>query len=211
VNYGWARDYTLQLINQYSIAGTKIDPVYNNQADYIARIPKLLDDAQVYVATGPKKLRATVPVISLARVRFGKNLVYTMPEDFWQMSSAGFVTFEGQAIKRFHRYHVLGDDQFVLDEPVPEPLILEYYRYPILLGADPKDNAELDNDLEVQMALPFYAAAHLVMQDNAFAYASLLNEFESRISRIQEIPQTELNTVEDRYEMDKWGDGEVCM
>lgn len=211
MNYGWARDYTLQLIHQYSIAGEKIDPVYNNQADYIVRIPKLLDDAQVYVATSVKKIRATVPVTALSRVRFGENLAYTMPDDFWQMSSAGFVTFEDRVLKRFHRYHVLGDGQFVLDEPVPKPLILEYYRQPVLLGDNPKDTAELDNSLEVQMALPFYAAAHLVMQDNAFAYASLINEFESKLARIQDVPHTEFNIVEDRYEMSEWGDGEVCM
>jgi hypothetical protein len=58
MNYKWARDYTLELINQYSIAGAVTPESYNNQADYLARIPKMLNDAQIYVATTAGKIRA---------------------------------------------------------------------------------------------------------------------------------------------------------
>ena len=57
MDYKWARDFTLELINQYSIAGGEIATTYNNQADYIRRIPKLLNDAQIYVATNAGKIR----------------------------------------------------------------------------------------------------------------------------------------------------------
>ena len=33
MTYGWARDYALELIHQYSIMGTEIQLSYNNQAD----------------------------------------------------------------------------------------------------------------------------------------------------------------------------------
>ena len=37
------------------------------------------------------------------------------------------------------------------------------------------------------------------MQDDAFAYATLYNEFESKLARLGERLQTELNVVEDAY------------
>lgn len=211
MNYAWARDYTLELIHQYTIAGAPVALSYNNQADYVARIPKLLNDAQLYVAAGPRRIRAAVPVTALGRVRFGPHLAYTMPEDFWQMTSNGLISFREGKAYRFHRYHLLGNNLVALDEPVPEPLILEYYRYPILLSGDPEDGEELDNTLEVQQALPFYAAAHLVMLDNAFAYSALYNEFEAKLARFQEVPQTEYNEIEDRYGTDGWEDYGTCM
>ena len=64
MNYAWARDFALELINQYSVAGDPVLLSYNNQADYLARIPKLLDDAQNLVATTVRRIRATVPVQS---------------------------------------------------------------------------------------------------------------------------------------------------
>lgn len=67
MNYAWARDFTLQLMNQYSTAGAKVPESYNNQADYLVRIPKLLDDAQYYVATTAGKMREMVELDELTR------------------------------------------------------------------------------------------------------------------------------------------------
>ena len=39
MTYGQMRDRVLMLLNQYSIAGGKIRVTYNNQADYLARVP----------------------------------------------------------------------------------------------------------------------------------------------------------------------------
>lgn len=78
--------------------------------------------------------------------------------------------------------------------------MVEYYRHPIHLGMNPADDDKLDNTYEVQAALPYYVAAHLAMLDDAFAYQALYNEFESRLSRLTEMPQTEFNTIEDVYD-----------
>ena len=53
---------SLQLINQYSIAGTSIAPSYNNQQDYLLRIAPLVHDAQNYIATTAKKIFAQHPI-----------------------------------------------------------------------------------------------------------------------------------------------------
>jgi hypothetical protein len=65
--------------------------------------------------------------------------------------------------------------------------------------AEPADTFALDNEVDAQDAAAYYVAANLVMQDNAFAYSSLYNEFESRRQQMQERPQTEYDRVEDLY------------
>ena len=67
MDYKWAREFTLELVNQYSIAGGEIATTYNNQADYLRRIPKLLNDAQVYVATNAGKIRTITDLKSLRK------------------------------------------------------------------------------------------------------------------------------------------------
>lgn len=80
-----------------------------------------------------------------------------------------------------------------------DQLALEYLRRPNLLGEEPAEDAELDNTVEAQMVVPYYVAAHLLMYDNAFAYAALLNEFEQRRVLLREMTRTEWGLVEDAY------------
>ena len=204
MNYAWARDLTLQLINQYSVAGQKVDPGYNNQADYLARIPALLDDAQVYIATTVRRIREVVPLAQLLPSYMPGWEIYDLPEDCWQISGGGLIRFHGPRLQRYHKYRLLGGKQIAVPEGLRGELELEYFRRPKLLGAAPEDDDELDNTVEVQMALPYYTAAHLVMYDNAFAYSALMNEFETKLERLYELPQTELTITEDVYDPVDW-------
>lgn len=204
MDYKWARDFTLELINQYSIAGSEIPDSYNNQADYIKRIPKLLDDAQMYVATTSGRIRATERLENMRCAEEGGWLVYTMPWDFWQMCSSGFVRYDGPRLHRYHRYHQLSKNKFAVTKPLDGDIMVEYYRYPRMLGPDPDEDTPLDNTVEAQMVLPYYVAAHIVMHDNAFAYQALYNEFETRLARLAETPQTDINIVEDAYSAAEW-------
>lgn len=205
MTFAWARDFALQLINQYSIAGEPVSAEYNNQDDYLARIPKLLDDAQVYVATTVRRIRATAPLKNLPCDEVGKWRVYTLPRDCWQLTGSGLIRFSDR-VQRYHKYHDLGARKIAVPAEVEAEALVEYFRYPSLLGDKPRESAELDNTVEVQMALPYYVAAHLAMHDNAYAYQSLYNEWEGKLERLYELPQTELNTVEDAYLAPDWGD-----
>lgn len=204
MNYGWARDFTLELIDQYSTAGAKIPESYNNQADYLARIPKLLDDAQHYVATTSGKIRETVGLEELPRSERGAWYIYTLPDNCWQVCSGGLIRFDGPRLQRYHRYHMVGKGQLAVPKDLDGILSVEYFRYPVKLGSSPRDSAPLDNTEEAQRAVPYYAAAHLVMYDNAFAYGALLNEFEAKLARLAEVPHGELNVVEDAYSAGEW-------
>ena len=199
MDYKWARDFALQLINQYSAAGTVIPVSYNNQADYLARIPKLLEDAQMHAATTAAPIRHTEPLSALRCDENGEWLVYTLPKDCWKMSGAGLLRYDGENFQRYRGYHIVGANRFAMPRGVDGEIHVEYFRYPRKLGDAPRDSDELDNTPEVQMALPYYVAAYLVMQDDAFAFSALSNEFEARLARLGEVPHAEVNIVEDAY------------
>lgn len=204
MDYKWARDFTLELMNQYSIAGGEIAETYNNQSDYLRRIPKLLNDAQVYVATNAGKIRTITDLKSLKRTRMGSWFTYQLPEDCWQVCSGGLIRTDGDRFQRYHKYHLVGDNGIAVPGELDGDMHLEYYRYPALLGQEPADDVKLDNTVEAQMVLPYYVAAHLVMHDDAFAYSALLNEFEAKLARLGERLQTDMNVVEDSYSAGEW-------
>lgn len=199
MNYRRARDITLQLINHYSVAGKPIPDSYNNQADYLKRIPALLDDAAMQAATTTAPIRVLDDLKNLRCDENGAWRTYTLPENCWQMCGGGLIQYDGEEFRRFHKYHPVGANRFAVPRELTGEVQVEYFRYPRLLGENPGDEDELDNTPAVQMALPFYAAAQLVMQEDAFAFSALSNEFESRLARLAERTQTDLNTVEDVY------------
>lgn len=197
MNYKWARDAVLQLIDQYSVAGETVSLSYNNQADYVMKIPALLDDAQLYVATTVRKIRKYVPLAQLDHEDRGACRVYTLPEDCCRVCAV--VCFDGGEIRRSGAWYLLDNSYLAVGAGTGEDSLLQYYRRPVLLGENPAEEALLDNVLEVQMVLPYYVAAHLVMNDNAFAYQALLNEWELRLSRLAEMPVAETGITEDVY------------
>lgn len=200
MTYQWARDFTLQLIGQYSVAGTPVPVHYNNQADALVRIPKLLDDAQMQVATTVAPIRHMEPLTALRCDENGAWLVYTLPKDCWQMCSTGLIRYEGERFQRFHRYHLVGNQQFAVPKGLSGEVYVEYFRYPRLLGSAPRDADELDNIPAVQMALPYYVASCLVMQEDTFLFSTLHTEYQTRLAQLQNRPHTECGVVEDAYE-----------
>ena len=47
MTYGELKNRVLELIFSYSVAGSQIPATYNNQADYIAMIPGLVNNGQM--------------------------------------------------------------------------------------------------------------------------------------------------------------------
>ena len=193
MTYAWARDFALELINQYSIAGANVPESYNNQADYVKRIPKLVDDAQLLLATNEGRITEVVPLSELEKGQLGQWEAYTLPVDCWHVCP-GLVRLDGPG--REMRYTLTGGRLCIRDG---RGLALEYERLPRPVGTDPMDDAELDNTVAAQMAVPYYVAAHLVMYDNEFAYAALLNEFEQKRALLRETPRAEWGITEDAY------------
>ena len=206
MNYGEARDLALHLIHQESIAGTRIPGTYNNQQDYLDKIPGLINAAQMDLATTSKKIPASVTLGELTFTQTGHSCIYNLPGNLWQRKGSGILVptrandyAEAGLYKRFNRCKELGRDRLVLPTGLPDDSILEYWRYPYRLGPNPDDSEELDNAPEAQEAVPYYVAAHLVIWDDAFLYASFYNTYEEKKMQMVELPTTEPSVVEDVF------------
>ena len=203
MTYGELKTYVLQLINQYSVAGKEVPSTYNNQADYIARIPMLANDALIYICTTARRLRATEDLRKIGIK--GAWGVYCLPDDFWQLCTGGVYSTDDEGeLYRENRYRLIGGRRIAIPSYPTRSWTVEYFRYPAKLPADPSDELALDCPEEAATAAAYYVAAHLVLQDDQYAQATLYNEFETKLSRLGELPAAERDTVTDVYP--DWGD-----
>ena len=278
MTYGEVRDMALQLIHQEEIAGTEIPGTYNNQQDYLDKIPGLINAAMMDIATTAMFIPESVMLSELTYEDKGRSRVYTMPYDMWQLRGSGILVPQphGRGYTRFAQVKHIGKKQIILPHRLPEDSIVEYYRYPIrfpqnsvqveeitivqdgddvvttyeletqnvisILAASTNsgmtrltqdidymynralneiqftftptpgqkvkfqmkvqavsDDEELDNVIETHELIPYYVAAHIVMYDDAFLYASLYNEYESKKANLTTLITSEPDTVFDVY------------
>ena len=206
MTFSECRDLSLNLIQQESIAGTEIPGTYNNQQDYLNKIPGLINAAQMDIATTTKPIPAEVTLGELSREEKNGNYIYTLPVDMWQRRGSGLIIpmpylrhFQGLRFNRYNRMRMIGREKLILTELLPDDTILEYYRYPIRLSTKPADTDLLDNVPEAQECIPLYVAAHVVMYDDAFLYATLQNEYTAKKESLRELAHTEIDAVQDVY------------
>lgn len=199
MTFAEVRDATVRLVNQYTIAGTDVPPTYNNQQDYLNRIPDLINDAQMDMATTVRKIPEVAQLRELERTKRQGVIEYKMPDDAWKRRGSGLlVPTRHGTYERFNYVRMAGNNILLPKELPPETLV-EYFRYPKRLSQTPEENEELDNTPEVHSIIPFYAAAHIKMEDDAFVYATLYNEYQARKAAMEDPIYTEPGTVQDIY------------
>lgn len=199
MNYGQMRDYILQLINRYSIAGAKYALSYNNQQDYVNKIPGLINDGLIYIASSIRKLPAQKVYLPEDGEIYGNYIRHLYPGDCIEISSGGLLLPNSSGKRYLTEYIIQEPDYILLPAWLKEEAVLEYYREPRLLRADPSDKEGVDAALDVQLAICYYVAAHLVQFDDSYIYTSLYNEFESRAERLIQTPTTEIHRAHDVY------------
>lgn len=193
------KNRVLMLINQYSVAGEGIALSYNNQEDYVLRIPSLLNSAQRYLATTTKPIYASMRLDwDKAEQREG-FYIFPMPDDFYQLVGRGIPVLKNGEFTMYHRFRWMGRNKMVIPAKDKAEMEVHYHRYPVDVPNSPADDFELDNEPDAQDAAAYYVAAYLAMPDNSFAYSALYNEFESRRQQMFERPQTEYDRIEDIY------------
>lgn len=200
MTYGEVRREALRLAFQDSIAGERIPENYNNQADYTAMIPGLVDAAQMDIVTRAKKqIPAFVSLSDLSCSENGAFYVYNLPADCQDIMHGGLVYTRGNDIGRYSGYKLIGQMIFV-PKSFSGELSLEYWRYPVSVGSDPADNIQLDNTEDTHSAIPYYVAAQMLLYDDPFRYQALRNEYETRISALHNPVFVENGKVEDVYD-----------
>lgn len=229
MRYGQVRDKSLKLINQKSLAGADIARTYNNQADYLRRIPDLVDDAQNIIASlAYRPIQANCELrLEQTRDRLGMP-TYRLPEDLLDIRPGGLLVVEdNQKPMRYDTGWARTDETHIIlpkkTKDFKGRVFLEYYRRPRsvldcneecccedtctckdenLSSDEPLDCAFLDNSPETHSAIPYYVAAHLVLNEDAFVYSSLYNEWVSRLEMLVQAPQPHRHLVEDAYGLD---------
>lgn len=197
MTYGEARDRALHLIHQKSIAGDTIPGTYDNQQDYLDKIPGLINAAEMDLATTVRKIQDTTFLGKLRFEELGGTKIYRLPQNAYRLRGSGLLVPVHGRYVRYNKMRMIGNLRFALRDHLPDDAIIEYFRYPERLGDSPADDEELDNTEDVQEIIPLYVAAHLVMQDDAFMYASLYNEYEAKKSEMVEPVYVEQDTVID--------------
>ena len=91
MTYGELKNRVLELIFSYSVAGSQIPATYNNQADYIAMIPGLVNNGQMDIATSVKRIPAMVLLSDLEQEQIGERILYKLPDDCWLPFTGGLL------------------------------------------------------------------------------------------------------------------------
>lgn len=218
MNLNEIAEMSLQLINQYSVSGQIIPDTYNNQADYLVRIPHLANDGIVYMGTGNVKQIGTY--VFTQKADKSPNAVfksYSMPSAFFRPygSSVPYIIGKGQVPTS--EYMWLGSRELLLSPHIEGQIKIDYYRYPSLFSTefvpsvvDEEGNVitpwsykdgtvEVDLPLEAQYALPYYIGSHLISQDFLNESYILMNEFELKMARISTYPVVDVESAEDTY------------
>lgn len=202
MTYGELKTKVLNLIFSYSIAGDEIKLSYDNQADYINMIPPLLSSVQSYIYQ-IKTIRDSIFLKDLEFEDHGDTYLYHLPDDCMKVIP-GIIIPRGRAHGPvFHRrsdYRLFGGDKMLVPKDYPDDAILEYEKRAVPIPQNVPDNYVLKNTEEVNEIIPFYIAAFVVMYDDAFRYAALYNEFETRLQRLKTNPAyVEANDTFDVY------------
>ena len=162
MTYVELKQRVLELIFSYSVAGSEIPATYNNQADYIAMIPGLVNNGQMDIATSVKRLPERIAMLDLAVTEENAKFYYTLPDNCWLPFTGGLVLDRSRRYERFFAYRFIAG-KIELPFEAPEGLYLEYWRYPEMVDSETKDSAELDNTPDVHQCLVYYVAANLLV------------------------------------------------
>lgn len=197
--YSEIKRETLGHINQYSMGGSPVAASYNNQADYLLRIPVLINEGIMNIRTLVKP--ETVVVELTGGTQYGDMVRHELPPDMWALKTGGVSAVIDGRFKKTNQYRLLGKEAILVPQDGGHYLV-EYHRYPNQLPLDSRsltDDFDLEEDREVIQTATYYAAANLVLMEDEHAYARLYNDYESRLGRISRGVAAEVAPVQDAY------------
>jgi hypothetical protein len=199
MTYKEVREHVLKLLNQYTSAGTLVPEAYNNQADYLDRIPSFINAAVLEIATTVRKIPEQLDLDILPREDLGEHYRFQLPADFYQFKSGDTVVTEDGRVLHTNQYMMLGQRYLIMPKEEAEDCRVIYYRYPYLPEGKPDDAAVLDNVPETHYAVPFYVAALLVAHDDAFLCSLFMNKYTDKLQNMTPDITAEARATEDAY------------
>ncbi len=108
---------------------------------------------------------------------------YSMPTDFMELQKV-IQESDPRQYKEMAAFYWEGKRTFVLNFYETGSFLIYYYRYPTTIDTTTIDTYEFEIDIEAQEAIPFYLAGHAVMDENPTLGIQLLNEYQTKLSRL---------------------------
>lgn len=199
MTYKWLKNQVLKLLNQYTMAGSPVADLYNNQQDYLERIPSLANDAIMEIATTVRKIQATMDLSMLPSEDLGEEIRYRLPQDFYQFKSGDTVKTTDGRVLHTNQYSLQGQRYLIVPKTEAGEYTITYYRYPVLLEEKPQDGDELDNAPETHFAVPFYVASFLVAHDEPFLCSVFMNKYTDKLQNMLPDITAEAHSTADAY------------
>lgn len=199
MTYKWLKNQVLKLLNQYTMAGSPVADLYNNQQDYLERIPSLANDAIMEIATTVRKIQATMDLSMLPSEDLGEQIRYRLPTDFYQFKSGDTVITTDGKVLHTNQYSLQGQRFLIVPKDEDGEYSITYYRYPVLLEEKPADGDELDNAPETHFAVPFYVASFLAAHDEPFLCSLFMNKFTDKLQNMLPDITAEAHATTDAY------------
>lgn len=198
MEYSAVKRAVLELIDQYSVAGEQVALSYNNQSDYVHRIPNLINH-------GIMDIRMTVkPKLAVRELRVDNPTDHTqsawqsfpLGPDFRQLVSGGVRLMTDSGPQPRNTYRLTGDNRIWLP---PGHWLVEYERFPEQLPADPADTYDIDEPPDILQAAFYYAAAYLVQREDEFMFSTFNAEYVDRKENLRPRLSAESVPIADVY------------
>lgn len=207
MKYALIKRRVLEKIDQSTMAGEPVEPTYNDQQDYLYRIPALINEAIVDIRGRVKCEPVVFTLDDELCTELGGMLRWELPDNYNGMRTGGVSVISDGRYAKYDGYVLQGKKAILIPKPrgwdddaLERPVFtVEYYPYPPQLPPDPSDNYDLEEEPDVIMAACCYAAANLIMREDEFMYATLYNEFESKLERMHRDVRADMNGTDDVY------------
>jgi hypothetical protein len=182
----------IKLINNYSNSGNLISDTDPNQLDYTLRFRVLQDIAQKEIATIKKIQKYFTVEEADVTITDASFIEIDMPTDYYQMKHVEHDLCDVQ-------WRTRGRNKIIVGKLVTFPIDVFYYAYPQDITDETVTTYEFEIDIEAQEAIPYYVAAHVLM-DESNLYTTLLGIYQNKLANLSDAT-TESQTVQTIYYM----------
>lgn len=184
MTYGEFKTLVLKHIDQYTVAGEKVPLSYNNQADFVNKIPELTNIVLRMIATTTAPITETISASALADVMEmpGGWSKITMPKDFWRIHGSGILLMGGEELEISGNYRFLTNKEILVKTSEVSSMLIRYDRYPRKVQG--VDAELLDCEDAVADCASFYVGAQLMRTEDPYVYQSMMNEYSSMMAQI---------------------------
>ncbi|MBS4173472.1 hypothetical protein [Bacillus sp. FJAT-49736] len=125
---------------------------------------------------------------------------YEMPSDFMELQKV-VQESDPRVYKEMIAYFWEGKRTFVLNYYETGSFEIHYYRYPSDITLATPDTYEFEVDIEAQELIPFFMASKAIFDENQTFSIQLLNEYQTKLSRLYTQDDFGITTITQNYSM----------